>query len=256
MLSEQGESLTDQASDPLTLSVLPMGTGSDLCRSLGLPRDPREATKHLTSTPRPIDVGWVSWGGSEGDESAEGAPFINVASFGLSGHVAREVEAKGKGGQLAYLASLFTSARGYQNAPLAFTLTLEDHTTITLERTCYTCALGNARYFGGGMPITPTALLDDGLLELVMVGDLSLPEVTLRLPSLYQGTHVSKPKFERYAVRALEVRPLGDEPVWLELDGEPQRALPARFELRPHALSVTTGPRPPAFSRLTPLNRA
>lgn len=227
----------------LTLSPIPMGTGSDLCRSLGLPRDPEEAVKHLKGPGRPIDAGWVR----KADGSGEA--FINIASVGLSGQVAKHFEEHGKGGGLSYLMGIFTASSGYQNQALRLTLTYEDGRTEQIERTCYACAVANARYFGSGMPIAPDAIADDGVFQLVIVGDLSLGEVTRRLPALYRGSHLNKPKFESFDVTRVSFEPLGETPVWVELDGEHSQALPASFEVRPASLKITTGPSAPVLPR-------
>ncbi len=237
----------------LTLSALPMGTGSDLCRSLGLPRDPEEALAYLSAAPREVDAGWVWF-----EEPAAGAPrgraFINIASFGLSGQVARHFEEHGKGGGLSYLIGIYTASKGYENEPLTLTLTDPHGEERAVRRTVYTAAVANARYFGSGMPIAPDALLDDGAFQVVVVGDLGVAEVTRRLPALYRGTHLRRPKFDSFDARAVRVARSegraseGARPVWVELDGEPEGTLPARFEVRARALRVTAAPGAPALS--------
>jgi len=239
LFNEQGQALAEN----LRLSPIPMGTGSDLCRSLGLPRDPARVIERIKEPARAIDIGWIQQGEGVGEA------FINVASVGLSGQVAKHFEEHGKGGGLSYLLGIFTASSGYQNQPLRLTLTHPDGRVERLERTSYACAIANARYFGSGMPIAPDAYLDDGLFQLVVIGDLSLSEVTMRLPALYRGAHLSKPKFESYQVKAVELEPLGEDPVWVELDGEHRPPLPARFEIRPAAIQVTTGSTPPALQR-------
>lgn len=245
--------LFDEAGAPinplLTLSALPMGTGSDLCRSLGLPRDPEEALAHLAAPPREVDAGWV-WFEEPAEGGARGRAFINIASFGLSGQVARHFEEHGKGGGLSYLMGIYTASQGYENAPLTLALTGASGESREVRRTVYTGAVANARYFGSGMPIAPDALLDDGLFQVVLVGDLSVAEVTRRLPALYRGTHLSRPKFDSFEASAVRVAPQrpGGRAVWVELDGEPEGTLPARFEVRPRALRVTAAPSAPALS--------
>jgi diacylglycerol kinase (ATP) len=97
----------------------------------------------------------------------------------------------------------------------------------------------NGRWFGAGMHIAPEASLDDGLLDVVVVGDLSRPALLAKLPKLYAGTHLSDPAVSLLRGRLIEAdAPEGRVP--LELDGEPLGELPARFEVLPRALRVVT----------------
>lgn len=239
LFDEKGKALAPE----LTLSPIPMGTGSDLCRSLGLSRNPEDVIKHLKRSGKPIDTGWVQ------KADGTGEAFINIASVGLSGQVAKHFDEHGKGGGLSYLMGIFTASSGYENQPLRLSLTYADGRIESIVRTCYACAVANARYFGSGMPIAPHAMADDGVFQLVIVGDLSLGEVTRRLPALYRGAHLSKPKFESFDVTKVSFEPLGDSPVWVELDGEHSQALPASFEIRPSSLKITADPKSPALKR-------
>jgi len=247
LFDEEGAPLNPQ----IALSALPMGTGSDLCRSLGLPRDPEEALAHLSAPPRAVDAGWA-WFEAPAPGAPRGRAFLNIASFGLSGQVARHFEEHGKGGGLSYLFGIYTASKGYENQPLTLTLTDARGEAREVRRTVYTAAVANARYFGSGMPIAPDALLDDGLFQVVLVGDLGVAEVTRRLPSLYLGTHLRHPKFDAFEARAVRVAqthaPADAPPVWVELDGEPEGALPARFEVRSRALRITAAPGAPALN--------
>ena len=233
--------LFDQDGTPLNpnviLSALPMGTGSDLCRSLGLPRDPKEAILSLKDTPYTVDVGWMK--SLDKNSSFKGEAFLNVASLGLSGEVARHFEEHGKGGQLSYLKGIFTASRGYQNQPLHIRYQDQEQKWVDVHQKTYVCAVGNAQYFGGGMHIAPDAKLNDGVFQLVMIGDLSLLDILRYLPNLYQGTHLKYKKFHGVSTSCVEVYPKEDTSVWIEVDGEPSIPLPARFELKPQVLKMT-----------------
>jgi diacylglycerol kinase family enzyme len=100
-------------------------------------------------------------------------------------------------------------------------------------------AVGNGRFFGGGMKICPGAKLDNGSLDLVVVGDFTRFDVLTKVRRLYDGSHLSLDEVSNYTVRRLEAAPVEvDEVVPIELDGETPGRLPATFEVLPAALRV------------------
>jgi len=100
-----------------------------------------------------------------------------------------------------------------------------------------TCALPIC-YFGGGMKIAPAALLDDGLFDVVAVGDLSALKVLANSYRVYLGTHLGMQQVQHARARLVTARPTGSEEVKLEIDGELAGRLPATFEILPGALRV------------------
>ena len=100
-------------------------------------------------------------------------------------------------------------------------------------------AVGNGRFFGGGMKICPEARLDDGALDLVTVGDFSKGEVLTNIGRLYEGTHLELEAVESARVTRVAVEPVeADARIPIELDGETPGHLPAIFEILPAALRV------------------
>ena len=91
--------------------------------------------------------------------------------------------------------------------------------------------VANGRYFGGGMKMCPDADVGDGLLDVVMIGDVTKRDLALTMPKIYRGTHLPHPKAEALRVRVVTVET--DEPVPVELDGEQPGTTPARFEVLP-----------------------
>ncbi|MGH9900982.1 MAG: diacylglycerol/lipid kinase family protein, partial [Pyrinomonadaceae bacterium] len=95
-------------------------------------------------------------------------------------------------------------------------------------------------YFGGGMKVAPTARLDDGLLDLVAIGDLSPLAILANSYRVYLGTHLGMRKVGHTRARKITARSStgGDTDVRLEIDGELAGRLPATFEVLPGALRL------------------
>jgi diacylglycerol kinase family enzyme len=96
--------------------------------------------------------------------------------------------------------------------------------------------VANGRYFGGGMMICPDAVPDDGLFDVLLIGDLSKGDLLLTLPKTYRGRHLPHPKAELLRGATVEVD--AAEPLPLELDGEQPGTTPAQFEVVPAALRL------------------
>jgi diacylglycerol kinase (ATP) len=97
-------------------------------------------------------------------------------------------------------------------------------------------AIANGEYYGGGMRIAPGASLDDGLLDLCVVGDLSRMTALRQLANLYRGTHVAHAQVDMLRGRTVAVD--GDRATLVHLDGEPFGHLPLRVVLHPSRLLV------------------
>ncbi len=96
--------------------------------------------------------------------------------------------------------------------------------------------IANGQYHGGSMWLAPEAQPDDGLLDAVLIGDITKADFVRSVGRIYRGTHLTHPKIE--LLRAPRVEVEADEPVPLELDGEQPGTTPARFEVVPGALNV------------------
>ena len=100
-------------------------------------------------------------------------------------------------------------------------------------------AVGNGRFFGGGMKICPDARLDDGALDLVAVGDLTRAQVVANIGRLFGGTHLELEQVTHARITRLHAEPVeADANIPVELDGETPGHLPATFEILPGALRI------------------
>lgn len=225
------------------LGILPSGTGGDFRRTLRIPKPTAEAARALKDgVTRRMDVGSVSYTGHDGAE--ETRHFVNVASFGMGGEVIRRVKEGSSwltqqgvgtlGGRAAFAAAAMQSAFAYENPRVR--IELDDGRE--LRPTVVNFCVANARYFGGGMLIAPEAKIDDGLFDVISVGDMSAQRILTNSYRIYLGTHLGMREIAHTRARTLSARPDSDQIVELEIDGELAGRLPAKFELLPKKLRV------------------
>lgn len=216
----------------VALGAVPAGSGCDLARHLGYPGD-RDGLIDLLArgTARPMDVGRIDYTGPGGVPRRR--HFMNIAAFGLAGDVAHSIKASGKplGGTLSYF---FVSLRALLTAKAKEIRLRADGRD--MPGRYHLGVLANTTSMGGGMLIAPGAKDDDGLLDLVLVGDMSRLSLLRSFPALYKGKHLNSPGVTLTAVRRLEAD--SDEAVYLNIDGEADGMLPAVFETLPLAVNV------------------
>ena len=216
------------------IAVLPLGTGSDWIRTLGVPRALNRAVAAIAEDRfRPMDAGRVRFRDRDGRERT--TYFANIASLGVSALVTELVNRTTKvfGGRASFLLGTLRGIARYR--PRAVALRLDGK--LVHEGPLVLAAAANGRFFGGGMQIAPRAVPDDGLLDLVVVPALGALRLLRELPRLYAGTHLELVDVGFHRGRRVEA---DAEPgsVWLEVDGEPLGTLPATIEIVPGALRV------------------
>jgi diacylglycerol kinase (ATP) len=214
------------------IAVLPCGTGQDLMRSQGIPSVFDEAVRvALDGETRTIDLGRVEIAGGS-------RYFANVGSAGMSGAVARRANAMTKrlGGKGTFFYELTREFLAWQNTQV--TVELDDG--VRREGAMHDVIVANGRWHGGGMKLAPDARQDDGLFDVVLIGDVNKLDFLTTAPKLYSGKYLAHPKVE--LLRSATVSVAAGEPLPLEVDGEPIGTTPARFEVVPAALRLRVPP--------------
>lgn len=204
------------------LGLVPSGTGNDVARYLGLPRrDPIAAADRIIgSRVRTVDLA------RSGDRY-----FLTVLAAGFDAVVnERANQMTWPRGQMRYNLATVAELRTFR--PRGYTLDLDGSTR---RVDAMLVAVGNGPSFGGGLRITEGALLDDGLLDVVIIKPMSKPDLVRTYPKLFRGTHVTHPQYEHHRVRRVTVAAAD---IVTYADGERFGALPLTVECVPGALKA------------------
>lgn len=215
------------------LGMIPFGSGGDFRRTFHLPRSVEGVVSLLSERHTvAIDVGRATL---ESDGGRLVRHFINIADAGIGGEVVARVNRSSKplGGTVAFLTASLAGLTAWKNTPMRIT-----GDGRTRDLICQQVVIANGRYYGGGMMVAPRAIPDDGLLDVLVVGDLSLAESLRGLGRIRSGRHLDRqdPKLEFFRAAELEVS--ADTPVPVDLDGEDPGHLPMRVEVVPQALRL------------------
>ncbi|MFT4284486.1 MAG: YegS/Rv2252/BmrU family lipid kinase [Protaetiibacter sp.] len=217
------------------LGIVPSGTGNDMARGLGIPHDDTEAAIRFLgeALERPaceIDAVRIRW--TEDDGTAGERRFACALSAGFDAIVNERANLMRhpKGASRYILALLAELAR---LRPFRYRVTLDGE---TLELDALMVSVGNSVSLGGGMRITPDAVLDDGLLDVMLVRPLSRFAFLRIFPRVFQGTHTTASVVTMRRARRIRIE--ADAALVVYADGERIAPLPVELEVEPRALRV------------------
>jgi diacylglycerol kinase (ATP) len=210
------------AGTDVPLGIVPMGTGNDTARALGLPvKDPLAAADVIVAgRTRVIDLA------RSGDRH-----FVTVLAAGFDAAVNEKANSMSwPKGQLKYSVAILAVLRAFQ--PIHYTLELDGE---TLSVDGMLVSVGNGDSMGGGLRVTHGAKLDDGLLDVVLFTSVPRRELVKTYPKLFSGGHTRHPAYQRHRVKRVTVAAPG---VVAYADGERFGELPLTVEVVPAALRV------------------
>ncbi len=200
------EVATELAFGDVAVAIVPAGSGNGLATELKVPRDPAQAlAAAIRATPRRMDVGEIG-----------GRLFINIAGIGFDAHIASRFNEPGnrRRGLAGYVG---IAARAFATyVPVQYVITTPD---ARIETRAVLVAVANATQYGNGARIAPSARVDDGLLDLVIVEERWRVGTLCRLPRLFNGTIAKSPgcTLRRIAKATIAC----EAPMIFHVDGEP-----------------------------------
>jgi YegS/Rv2252/BmrU family lipid kinase len=208
--------------DAGTLAVLPAGRGNDFARELGIPADIASACRVIaTGDERRLDLAEVN-----------GKAFVCIASTGFDSDANRIANAAPpRLGRLVYVYGALRALAAWK--PAQFTVDVDGERT---ELRGWSVAAANSAFYGGGMRLAPHARLDDGALDVILVGECSALRYARTLPTVFRGAHVRAPMV--HELRGAELRVDADRPFTVYADGDPIGNLPITMRAVPAALQV------------------
>jgi YegS/Rv2252/BmrU family lipid kinase len=242
--SAQGVSFSD-----FTLAVIPVGSGNDWVKSVGIPRDIQVAVKLIASGERrKQDVVKVSvLDASDRDADPVTVSYMaNIAGVGLDARVCEIVNRKkeqGKRGKKLYVSALLYCIR--HRVPVRASVVCDG---VEIFNGKYlSIAFGTGKFSGGGMRQTPEAVMDDGLLDMTIIPELPIMKIAVEAPKLFTGKFMTVKELVTSRSREIIVIPYDEvlpcahvcgDPV--EVDGEVIGNAPVKFEVLPSQLNVLT----------------
>ncbi len=226
---EDGRQLNPDAK----LAVFSRGTGCDFIKSHGIKKGLDGFLALLSrNNCKKLDVGMVRY--QDYTKGQVSRYFLNISDLGLGGDTTNRINKTSKSlkGFLSFAICAITSILLFKNKN--YSVVIDDQTTI--KERLNSVIVANGRYFGGGMEVAPDAEMDDGLFDVVILGNLSTLELIMSFPSIYKGKHLKNPKVKIYKAKKISV---ASEPeALIDIDGEQPGTTDAHFEIITQAIKV------------------
>ncbi len=228
-------------SNRCAFTTIPFGTGSDLMKSLEIPRNLSEALwVAATGITLPTDVGLARLHGADGDREEL---FINVAGFGANGEVVRRANAMDKrmGGRATFLLATVRTTLSYETPSFSLQWTDADDRFHQWSGSALGCFIANGAWCGGGMWVGRGGSMQDGVFDVTVLPPATIGRQLVDARRLYDGHLDRVPGVLRFQTRRLQVSPTPGARLPVDLDGEEHNDEPSSFELLPAALQVRGG---------------
>jgi diacylglycerol kinase (ATP) len=224
---------------PMVYGMLPIGTGRDWARSMGIPFDVEKAATWIAEAqPHPTDIGLLTYQ-SSGGLGLQREHFLNIASAGLSGEVDERVNRVRARRPWTFLKATVEALLSHK--PQRMQVKLDGN--VWFDDKAYVVVVANGTTFGHGMKIAPDARVDDGLFDVVVVEGISRLTVLAALKRVYDATHLTHPAVRFSRARQVDIIGEGSA-VGLDLDGEHAQGQNLTFQVKPGLLHLLAQPTP------------
>jgi diacylglycerol kinase (ATP) len=214
-------------------AVLAYGTANDFIKSSGLDGSMEQLVQLLQrQSLRVIDAGRVSCTSDSGVASER--YFINAADVGVGAAVTQKLTGRRRylGANLSYLMATVSAFSGYRKMELE----VVTDTGLQWRGAVLALVASNGRFFGSGLEISPNVELDDGKLDIALIGDIGILDFFSKLPHLRNGKTIDHPEVSYHQAGRIEVSGIDGECA-LEVDGEYVGNTPAVIEVLPAAIT-------------------
>jgi len=212
------------------LAVLPSGTGDDFAKAIGAGK--LRTAIELLANPKTVDLDLI-----EITTGADRRYAVNITSAGFDSEVNETANAMTVriGATGTYVVALVKTLSRF--SPAAFTIQVDEQ---RLELDAMLVEVGNGRWTGGGMKVLPTALMNDGILDVCLVEAMPKAAFLRAFPRVFTGSHTTHPRVRMLTGRRIQIE--ANRRVQAYGDGERIGPLPAIFQVVPAALPVVVGP--------------
>jgi len=230
--------LAERPGPALIFGCLPVGTGSDWARALGMPSNPAAALDWLAGAqPLACDLGKVEYLDMRRGARPAKRFFLNIASAGVSGEVDARVNRAQRRTAATFLMATIATLLKYKPP----WITVECDGNKLYEGRSYLLAVANGQFFGRGMWVAPKALINDGLFDVVLVEGMPRRRILLALQTVFSGKHLRRKDVHTTRAALVRVRS-EDGPLGLDFDGEEAQGQDLRFTVLPEALKILVHP--------------
>lgn len=215
------------------LGIIGSGTAGDVIRSFRLPADiERQIESGCGDRYRPVDAGLVTYRTER--DSTGSQLFLNECQQGIAAVVVQRFQAHHKwmGGFLGFGLTAVATAARYREQQI--TVEIDDRPPITDE--FLGVVVCNGGFAGGGMHFAPSAAVDDGLLDIVLIHKQRVPSRLVNFPKIYFGSHINLSWISYY--QGKEIRVTSSEQVPVEADGEFVGYLPCAVNILPRSIRL------------------
>jgi diacylglycerol kinase (ATP) len=218
-----------------TIAIVPTGAGNDFARHLGIEQ------RHPLHAIRLLDDGHIVCADLARATTADGASAwcTTVANTGFDADANRWANGvRVLTGTPLYVAAVLRTVASYRPQPVL--VRVDEH---EWRGRAWLVAVGNTRCYAGGMMITPEAEIDDGLVDVCVIGPAPLTRFVTRFPSVFRGTHVDVEDVTMFRGKRVELWAEGGSvPLELWASGDRVGPLPGAVEVVPSAVRVLAPP--------------